>query len=320
MAILTDTVISTQSGHVYGGTGKAVPDVSKLGPLRDLVGRWASDKDSKDGYNVMPLPQVNVGIAPIDNVILKNFHYFEEMDFGFVGRVPNRGGTFAQHCYALLYEQRVTISDGPNKDIGVHAENGTWLHLVTEPQFVGPYGDLDPSKTGTAVLGVPPAPPKALIPEQDSSRQIAKQVSVPHGNSLLAIGRVTEIEGKPNIPQASALPIGASPGVLEAYYAAGLDEDLDPNVVLRRRLDATPAVNHTIMISVSTKNGGQIGNVPFMESHANVSLFETIFWLEYLPGGGIQLQYSQTINIQFPSASGGVTFPHITANTLKKSP
>lgn len=320
MAILTDNVVSTNSGHVYGGTGKATPDISKLGPLKDLVGRWASEKDSKNGYNVMPLPQVDVGNTPINNVILKNFYYYEEMDFGFIGRVPNRGGTFAQHCYALLYEQRVTISDGPNKDVGVHAENGTWLRLVTEPQFVGPYGDLDPNKSGTAVLAVPPAPSTGLIPGQSPSREIAKQVSVPHGNSLLAIGRVTEINGKPDIPKASTLPIGAPPAVLERYYTSGLTEDLDPNTVLRAKLQATQKVDRTVAISVSTANGGQIGNIPFMKVHANVSLFETTLWLEYLADGSKQLQYSQTINMQFPEVGGGVTFPHITANTLKKVP
>ena len=234
--------------------------------------------------------------------------------------MPNRGGTYTQNCYGLLYEQRVTISDGPDKDTGIHAENGSWLNFVNEAQLIGPYGDRDPNKSGMETLPVPPA--LAVLPDQDPSRLLAKQVSVPHGNSLLAIGRYTEIEGKPTIPDISALPIGANQAVLDRYAT---EEDRNPNSVLRKTLDDTPEVEKTVIITVSTYNGGHIGNIPFEAGHANVALFETTFWIEYLENKKghkeqpLQLQYSQTININFPTVGGGITFPHVTVNTLHKT-
>ena len=331
--ILTNAVLSSNTGHVYGGSGKEPPDPDKLGCLKYLIGRWSSRKNPLDGYNVMPLPEVETRLEPLDNIILKNFHYFEEMDFGFIGRVPNRGGRFTQNAYGLLYEQRVTIADGPDKGSGIHAENGTWLNFINEPQLVGPYGDPDPDNPpNTITLDGPHSPPRSLsdadkkkrIPKTDPSRMIAKQVSVPHGNSLLALGTCRVIKGRPTIPVISALPVGATMEVLKKYYPAGSatnddakNPNINPNWLLQQTLDKTKKIDTTVILSVSTYNGGNIGNIPFEQGHANVSLFETTFWIEFLGKKVLQVQYSQTINIEFPAVAGRIVFPHMTVNTLR---
>lgn len=314
--------IVNKRGHVYGSTPAMEPEVDKLGPLQALIGRWASPDRSKNGYNVMPLPQINATEPGYgNNFILKNFYYYEEMDFGFIGRVPNRGGRFTQNCYGLLYEQRVAISDGPAAGKGIHAENGSWLNLVIEKQLVGPYGSGDPDQAGKEHLPVPPAP--EFLPGQDKSRVIAKQVSVPHGNSLLALGTYEHIRGAPKIPDVSALPTGASQHIIDSYVT---EEDRNPNAVLRKTLENdSHEIEKTVVMSVSTYNGGHIGNIPFMEAHANVVSFETTFWIEYFKSSGdgdgeIQLQYSQTINMTFPGVGGGIIFPHVTVNTLRRLP
>lgn len=124
-------------------------------------------------YNVMPLPQVDPSSQ--EGYILKNFSYYEELIFSAIhGTAPNRSGSGTQVANTLFYEQRVYFADGPNKDALVHAENGSWLYLTDRKQFVGPYGTAaDPEQNS-----VPPTQPYNII----------KQMSVPHGNSVLAAG------------------------------------------------------------------------------------------------------------------------------------
>ena len=147
----------------------------------------------------MPLPQAT---AP-HKYILKNFNYFEEMTFSAIaGPVPNRGGNYQQDGYVLFYEQRVFFGEGAAPEAVnnlVHAENGSWSHLKTLKQKQGPYG-ID------GFLPSPPAPDP--IPSQDPTRNIVKQVSVPHGNSILAVGTFEEFDGAPTIPNVSTLPTG----------------------------------------------------------------------------------------------------------------
>lgn len=291
--------------------------VDNLGPLQNLMGTWFSPVYSLQGYNVMPLPQEGAKNQhdQLTNIILKNFHYYETMTFTPIGKVPNRGGTYEQDCFTLLYEQRVFFADGPAKGKLVHAENGSWLHLVTGPQTLGPYGP--------GVLPSPPAPDP--IPPQDPATNIVKQVSVPHGNSLLATGSFYVRDGAPEIPNVSALPVGADPAVLALYGKDQPDNlNINPNHVLQQALHHTPPHNpirKTTTLQVSSKSiGSSVGNIPFIVNHANVSLFETSFWIEERRDGSLQLQYSQKIDLEFPAVQGrGIVFPHVTANTMYKA-
>lgn len=293
------------------GGGDHNPTMLKnLGPLAGLIGTWVSPKTN--GFNVMPLPQAT---AP-NGFILKNVFYYEVMTFSALqGKVANRGGVDEQDSYTLFYEQRVFFSDGVQANTLVHAENGAWLNLITGPQGQGPL-DTQP------YIPSPPAPNP--IPPQNPARQIIKQVSVPHGNSILAMGDVTVIHGAPDIPNVSTLPIDA-PAAFNAAYGTNIpgNPNINPNIVLQDALAALPqhglSVLRTHKLNVDTNNNGGITNNPFIKEHNNVTQFTHTVWLEELSNGQLMLQYSQNISLRLHLEGGkSYVFPHITANTLSK--
>ncbi|WP_422984994.1 heme-binding protein [Undibacterium sp. Ji50W] len=284
--------------------------LQNLGPLAGLIGTWVSPKTN--GFNVMPLPQAT---AP-NGFILKNVFYYEVMTFSALqGKVANRGGTDEQDSYTLFYEQRVFFSDGVQANTLVHAENGAWLNLITTQQGQGPL-DTQP------YIPSPPAPDP--IPPQNPARQIIKQVSVPHGNSILAMGDVTIIDGAPDIPDVSTLPIDA-PIAFNAAYGEDVpsNPNINPNIVLQDALAALSQQGLTVLrthrLNVDTNNNGGITNNPFIKEHNNVKQFTHTVWLEELSNGQLMLQYSQNISLQLHLADGqSYVFPHITANSLSK--
>lgn len=198
-----------------------------------LVGRWENRDFGVDqhgnpiggpenplSYNIMPLPQQN----DPDGYILKNFRYSERLKFNddnvddtlaVAAEAPNRGGEVSQNARALFYEQQVRFAEGPAKSKVVHVENGAWLYLPRYVQQDGPYPpDIDQELVSNAL-------------QQPSDVVIAKQISIPHGNSILALGsfqtvaqetgddvfeKRTVIKGAPVIPDAPfPYPIPAIP-------------------------------------------------------------------------------------------------------------
>lgn len=288
-----------------------------LGPLAGLIGTWNSPAVNPLGYNVMPLPQIT---AP-NHFILKDFHYYEEMTFSAIdGSAPNRGGTYSQNSFVLFYEQRVYFGEGPAQNQLVHAENGDWLHLITQAQDQGPYNTEGP-------IASPPAPNP--IPPQNPSTSIVKQVSVPHGNSILAIGDSIVTQGDSlSIPEVSTLPtgMGVNPGFYMPFNSTGPADSnnstnlmVNPNHILNVHNEnlKSSGVNivETTAFTVSTKNpGGAVTNINFEAKRAHVVNFNTTFWLSKLSNGSKQLQYSQTIEMTL--MQNNVTYYHIDANTL----
>lgn len=313
-------------------------------PINKLVGTWNSPADTPSGYNVMPIPAGNVQMkspSSLDDWQSKNFYYYEEMTFTAPGKAPNRGQLFQQGCYGLTYEQRVYfapntpgISDlpyqpkvAPKKENAlVHYENGLWLHSQYEAQHEGAYGrclPYPPVEPGTNNPIPTPAPPK---------NPIVKQVSVPHGNSILALGKVTNIDGLPshNTGALNERPFSLDPSIPNParVLQAAVDE-----------LKNLPGVTYkTTLLSVSTgaETGGSVTNIPFEAGNADVSAYEMDLWIievfsvadDTTPVNTI-LQYLQKIPMTFsitqdptPGGTGGEgkheTFYHITANTLHK--
>jgi hypothetical protein len=179
-----------------------------------LIGTWKNDDAlKKDGrhlsYNVMPLPQTapqpTRPTAPPNEYggfILKNFSFTEEIRFNgsldpsdaahghydpeaiaMIASAPNRGGSYTQSSHAVFYDQLVRFAEGPEEGKVVHVENGAWLHFGSEPQVLGPY-----SNSGEHVPG--------QVLRQPPYVRIAKQISVPHGNSVLALGNVDTYAGE----------------------------------------------------------------------------------------------------------------------------
>jgi hypothetical protein len=156
---------------------------------QQLIGRWTNQNFGTDShgnpvggqqnplsYNIMPLPET----ADPDGYILKNFKYYEMLNFNdtiaVAAEAPNRGGLVSQNCRALFYEQQVLFAEGPKINNIVHVENGLWLWLPIFVQQLGPYpANIDQE----AVLD-------SL--NQPADVTIAKQISIPHGNAILALG------------------------------------------------------------------------------------------------------------------------------------
>jgi hypothetical protein len=173
----------------------------------DLVGGEANPLS----YNIMPLPQV----SDPDGYILKNFRYHERLHFNddndattlaIAARAPNRAGQVSQEARAVFYEQQVRFAEGPANNQVVHVENGAWLWLPRHEQPDGPYPNLG-NVTSDAL-------------QQPLDIVIAKQIAVPHGNAILALGSYDTqpgpngagpILGEAKITGSPLIPDGGSP-------------------------------------------------------------------------------------------------------------
>ena len=295
-------------------TTPLIPKVSEpvengLGQLIRLVGTWNSPPAGKFSWNVMPLPQD----TDPDLFILKNFSYLEETTFAEIpGNAPNRGGGFTQAANTLFYEQRVYFapasqgSSDPVPDNAVntlvHAENGSWLFLNTQNQFSGAFPE-----DGSSPVPLPDG--TTNVPSQDASTSIVKQMSVPHGNSILAMGSVdpaaqfpaqaspvvSPIEpgtpklntnsGIPSIPQLNAVPnYNGTPYGTGKYGASDINNDgvesnsdINPNIRLVNYLNENPPSNY-VHFKVSAP-AEDITNINFEGKHAKVNGYTMEVWL-----------------------------------------
>lgn len=297
-----------------------------------LIGTWKNDPSLLvDGRppssNVMPLPQVETQpdrptTTEYGGFILKNFSFTEIIRFNgsimqadppehidegalaIVAGAPNRGGTYTQTSHAIFYDQLVQFADGPDAGKVVHVENGAWLHFGSVEQLVGPYG---PGTFPGPVLRQPPYV------------TIAKQISVPHGNSVLALGSVdlndratfnsslTDqgsrfiFHGKPELPDAF-VPYPAPADTATAPYCDPYalqlgDPDnptineyenpkpawtLNPNAPLQAALDILKP-RYFIHWHVTTEplltDRGHVTNVPFEQRKSEVTAYWADYWL-----------------------------------------
>ncbi|BCH53220.1 hypothetical protein GOZ89_07705 [Agrobacterium vitis] len=318
-------------------------ETNSVGALAHLIGTWTNQTIGTSGrggpddpfsYNLMTLPQ-SPAADPSDptqspfGYILKSMSYYEEITFSPIhGTAANRGGTGSQISYALLYEQRVYISDGPAKDTLVHFENGIWGFLAPMAQALGPYGDGDGPEAGTQTFGT--TPPELRY-------NIFKQISVPHGNSVLACGTIGASpvqQGAPVIgppPQVLPLPVGI---IDTSVYTRQSVQNLtpayaiNPNQPLNEALVVSRPIKQFVQLDVnSDQGGGTVANINYEQERADVAQYYATYWIEDT-GNGLfdQLQYSQTIMLRIPivlkpgEAPTEITFPHITTNTLTKVP
>lgn len=275
-----------------------------LGALADLDGTWIGT-----GFNLIALPLFpHEGIIPFR---LKLNTTVEILEFTPIGAsVPNRG--FEQpdiEIHGLHYLQKV--ADGLTHE-PLHIEPGFWLNVPPSAASMG-------------------------------KREVVRQSTIPHGNSVLATGEASEIEGPPviattpSIPLSHALhPIG-NKFYLSPYAAARADDQeklrpkaflpdyvTDPSQALRDTLQSQLArgqtVEHTVVLTTSTKPGA-IGNIP---SDVDATSLDTVLWIERVRGPVVdetvgpptflQLQYVQTVMLDFDN----IFWPHISVATLTK--
>jgi hypothetical protein len=203
---------------------------------QELVGTWhnhdigndehghaVGGEDNPLSYNIMPLPDV----SDPDGYILKNFKYHERIRFNndhaddtlaIAAEAPNRGGHVAQNSRALFYEQQVKFAEGPARNSVVHVENGAWLWLPRVVQQEGAYPhDIDAEPVSDAL-------------QQPASLSIAKQIAVPHGNSILALGYFDTVarSGHEGSGERSA-KIDGRPVICDAPFPFPLPAEPEPN-------------------------------------------------------------------------------------------
>jgi hypothetical protein len=297
---ITSPLVSTTNQPPVIGT-------ANLGLLNSFIGTWNSPTGSDaTGYNVMPLPQVEAPNG--QGYITKNFPYFEEITFSpIAGGAPNRRGQITQSSGVLFYEQRVYIANNtdpngtqPIQNTLIHAENGTWLYHTLQNQIEGAFGPR-------FVPGLNP------LPVQNPATQYNKQVSVPHGNSILMVGGLgISGKGMPVFPVTDrSLPPFTGSTVI------------DPVSVLKTQLTGLAnkgiTVTSYMSISVSTDPavGGGVSNINFENANSKVVSMDTTWYLETLSNGVLQLQYVQNIVLEFLINGIPVQFSHIDANTLQ---
>jgi hypothetical protein len=270
-----------------------------LGPLAPLVGTWRGS----GGWNLIavPAPPLPGRSQPgftllieqiIDTIIFKPI----------LALVPNRGGLIGiMKIPGLYYEQTVYQQTNPTQLM--HIENGMWL-LMPLPQ---------PPLPGSS-------PPAKWVP------QVARMSTIPHGNSLVAVGEAAVVNGGPDIPKNSAFPdvgqVSFPAGYLDPYsFGAKIKTD-DVNLVLRNANQGVQ-FRQTVTLDVSTANGGGVANIPFIQANADARSFKSTFWLETVAPDTQprRLQYSQQADLFFisrPDGEGLVKWPHITVSTLTK--
>lgn len=329
----------------------SVPLTVDLGPLKHLVGVWTAQGT---GWNMIALPFQGAPASPAGSKfrILMN-QYDEVLKFDFVDdRVKNRGlsrngeSGFDQVVAALDYQQKiaqVVAEDRPSSGglaggakLAIHHEPGLWLYEKNRRV-------KDDKIMGDVVSEV--------------ELRVARLASIPHGNSVLAIGTSEEVNGMPHIPSLSGLPSGRFEDVSTPGYDFKTDPYLEPynhyinnpfmgnvtgvigfpgfhpadmNAILRFACQNGPKIARTTVLNVdSTRKSGGIRNLPFTVREAEPVSMKSTFWIQELAekdANGetqFQLQYSQIVMLQFfrpreDEQPGLAAWPHISIATLRK--
>lgn len=345
-------VIPPEPMHLEAVSNRAAPPPPELGPLEDLLGVWVG---RGTGWNMIALPFQKAPAPPAGFKfrVLMN-QYDEELRFTFVDDdVPNRGlirpGTTDsdQMVATLDYQQKiaqVAAEDLPNSGglagkpgLPIHHEPGLWLYEKNRRS-------KDDQIKGNKVTEV----------ELD----VARLASIPHGNSVLALGTSQVHKGMPPIPPISGLPSGRFEDVLSPDYDFKSDPYLAPykhyidhpfmgnvagvpnfpgfspadmNQILRfANEDVKIVKTTTLTVDTETKSGG-INNVPFSVREADPVSMKSTFWIQTLAekdASGkpkMRLQYSQVVMLHFfnpreDEFPGKAVWPHISIATLEKMP
>ncbi len=319
-------------------TNRGVPVPPDLGPLQNLPGLWKGDGT---GWNMIALPFDG---APPPNAgfkfrVLMN-QYSEELKFTFVDDdVPNRGlarigetdvngnpipPVSDQMVVTLDYQQKiaqVAAEDRPDSGglagapgLPIHHEPGLWLY------------DKNRRAKDDRISG-----DKVSLVELD----VARLASIPHGNSVLALGQSQVHRGMPKIPRISGLPSGRFEDVTTQDYdfrdAIDADPYLEPyrhyidhpimgnvvapgfpgfspadmNELLRVANKGVEIVRTTTLTVDTTRRSGGISNVPFAVREAEPVSMKSTFWIQELAEKDehgipkLQLQYSQVVMLHF---------------------
>lgn len=347
-------VIPPQPTHLEKLSNRGAPPPPELGPLEQLLGVWTGQGT---GWNMIALPFQNAPSPPAGFKfrLLMN-QYDEELRFTFVDDdVPNRGLSrpgqpdFDQFVVTLDYQQKIAqvmAEDRPASGglagaagLPIHHEPGLWLYEKNRRS-------KDDQIKGNEVTEV----------ELD----VARLASIPHGNSVLALGKSAVHKGMPDIPPISGLPSGRFEDVLTPDYdfrdAANPDPYLEPykhyidnpfmgtvvgvpgfpgfspadmNQILRFANQGVNIVRTTTLTVDTTRKSGGITNVPFSVREAEPVSMKSTFWIQEVKDKKgkkrLRLQYSQVVMLHFfhpreDEFPERASWPHISIATLEKMP
>lgn len=313
----------------------AMTGSSELGPLNLLPGKW---KGVGTGWNMIALP---FDKAQFNYRLLMN-QYDETLEFSFVDDdVPNRGlagiidnsAEEDQFIVTLDYQQVINqqkAEDFPNSGLagdpgdGIHHEPGLWLYMKN-------LRTTDKDITGDAVI------------------EVARLATIPHGNSVLALGTQKEISGPPTIPPLRGLPIGRSGDFTTDPYLQPYKHFTDypffgnvtgvpgfpgfhpqnMNAILEFANTNVDIEKTTILAVDSTRQDAGVANIPFVVKQAEPVSMKSTFWIQELKDKDehghpkLRLQYSQIVMMDFfrprqDELPDRAQWPHISINTLEK--
>lgn len=298
-----------------------------LGPFKLLPGTWSNEPDlAGRGWNMIALPfgpPQGATFRPSYRLLMNQYN--ENLVFDLVDKaVPNRGiapgaagpTTADQLLVTLDYEQgvkQVAAEDFPSTGLGgpsgaaIHHEPGLFLHM-TDP--------LDEDTT-----------------------DIARLATIPHGDSVLAMGTAKVTDGAPDIPAVDALPLGVDHDLetnryLEPYRHfrdhpfQGLFDPTKVTALLTAANQGVNIVRTTKLEFDSTLPTGGIANIPFVVRQANASEMKSTFWIQEIEDEdgrtSLRLQYVQVVQLdffdRFDGGPGRIKWPHVSINTLAKLP
>ncbi len=302
----------------------------ELGPLAQLPGKW---EGKSTGWNMIALPFKDApDPANTPFRILMN-QYDETLSFAFVDdNVPNRGIAVDQRVATIDYQQQIaqTVADDfpPSGEAGgpglpIHHEPGLFIWVKDN---------------------------------ETDNIDIARLASIPHGNSVLALGESSVHEAMPEIPPINSLPFGR----FEDLGTPGYDFNFDPYLRPYKHYIDNPFMGsvtgvpgfpgfspadmtsilrfanqgvdilHTTRLSLDTKrNSGGVSNMPFVTREAEPVSMSSTFWIQqvadkrYKCGYRLRMQYAQVVMLDFfrprqDQLPGRAQWPHISINTLDK--
>ncbi|TVV71409.1 heme-binding protein [Sphingomonas solaris] len=318
-------------------TNRGVPPSPELGPLEKLIGVWVGEGT---GWNMIALPFHGASAPPAGFKfrVLMN-QYSEELKFTFIDDdVPNRGlvrpgetdldgipvTAADQMVVTVDYQQKiaqVAAEDRPTSSglagapgLPIHHEPGLWLY------------DKNRRAKDDQIKG-----DEVSLIELD----VARLASIPHGNSVLALGRSEVHCGMPPIPAISGLPSGRFENVATADYdfrdAVNADPYLEPyrhyiehpfkgnvsapgfpgfspadmNELLRFANQGVDIVRTTTLTVDTTRKSGGVRNAPFTVREAEPVSMKSTFWIQELAEkdeygqSKLRLQYSQIVMLHF---------------------
>ena len=293
-----------------------------LGPLKLLPGVWKNEPNLPGrGWNSIALPFATEPKSKLHYRLLVN-QYNETLTFDLVDKgVPNRGINLKgdkntdQVLVAMEYSQNVVqiaSEDRPKSGLAgtpgttIHHEPGLWLYMLNEK-----VDDID----------------------------IARLSTVPHGDSILALGKSAKpAPGAPVIPKVNGLPQGTTSDLDDPYLEPykhyhdnpfeGIFDPVFPAELLELANKGVK-IKRTTTLDVDTElSTGGIDNIPFVVKQANASAMKSIFWIQELEETDsrgkpkLRLQYLQTAMLDFDGRTSGlpgrIRWPHVSINTLEK--